>query len=47
MDKLSPGWRMRNAAKTIHGTAGEFRRVAIINFCLVALAMLRAGDPCQ
>lgn len=46
MDKLSPRWRMRNAVKAIHGTAGEFRRVAIINFCRVAIAML-AGDPCQ
>lgn len=34
--------RMHRAASAIHGTAGEFRRVAILNFCRVAIAMLRA-----
>lgn len=42
MDKLSPRWRMRKAALAIHGTAGEFRRVDILNFCAVVLDVLRA-----
>lgn len=32
--------RMHQAAMTIHGTTGEFRRAAILNFCVVALAVL-------
>jgi hypothetical protein len=32
--------RMRQAAKAIHGTAGEFRRVAVLNFCATALEFL-------
>ena len=40
MDKLSPGWRMRQAAKAIYGTTGEFRRVSVLNFCAVALEFL-------
>lgn len=35
--------RMHRAASAIRGTAGEFRRVAILNFCSVALEFLRAG----
>lgn len=47
-NKLSARCRMQRAAHAIRGTAGEFRRVAILNFCLVALAVLRTGgDPCQ
>ena len=33
--------RIRGAARAIRGTAGEFRRVAILNFCAVALGVLR------
>lgn len=40
MDKLSPEWRMHQAAKAICGTVGEFRRCAIRNFCAVAIAFL-------
>ncbi len=32
--------RMHQAALSIHGTVGEFRRVAILNFCAVALEFL-------
>lgn len=42
MEKLSPGWRMRRAASAIRGTVGEFRRVAILNFCAAALEFLGA-----
>ena len=41
MDKPSPRQRMHSAARAIRGTTGEFRRVAILNFCSLALAMLR------
>lgn len=40
MDKLSARCGMHKAAMAIHGTAGEFRRVAILNFCAVALEFL-------
>jgi hypothetical protein len=40
MDMLSPGWRMHRAARAIRGTVGEFRRVAILNFCAVAHELL-------
>lgn len=43
MEKLSPVRRMHRAASAIRGTAGEFRRTAILNFCAVALAVLQAG----
>lgn len=32
--------RMHQAAKGIQGTAGEFRRVAVLNFCATALEFL-------
>ena len=32
--------RMHKAATAIHGTIGEFRRVAILNFCAAALEFL-------
>lgn len=38
-----PRWRLHRAALAIHGTAGEFRRAAILNFCAVAIAVLQAG----
>lgn len=37
---LSPGRRMQRAALAIRGTAGEFRRTAILNFCAIALEFL-------
>lgn len=40
MKTLSPLRRMHSAAGAIRGTAGEFRRVAILNFCSAALALL-------
>lgn len=40
MEKLSPVWRMQRAALAIRGTAGEFRRAAILNFCAIALEFL-------
>lgn len=33
--------RMHSASSTIRGTVGEFRRVAILNFCAVAISVLR------
>lgn len=42
MDKLSARGRMRSAASAIRGTVGEFRRVAILNFCAAALDFLGA-----
>lgn len=41
MDTLSARCRMQRAALAIHGTVGEFRRCAILNFCAVALDVLR------
>lgn len=38
--------RMLSAASAIRGTAGEFRRAAILNFCLVAVTVLRA-EQCR
>lgn len=32
--------RMYRAASAIRGTAGEFRRTAILDFCSAALALL-------
>jgi hypothetical protein len=32
--------RLHRAAYAIHGTTGEFRRTAILNFCSAALALL-------
>ncbi len=40
MEKLSARRRMQRAALAIHGTTDEFRRVAILNFCAVALEFL-------
>lgn len=42
MDKkmLSARCRMHCAARAIRGTVGEFRRVAILNFCATALEFL-------
>lgn len=37
---LSARCRMQRAALAIRGTSGEFRRVAILNFCAVALEFL-------
>lgn len=36
-----PRWRLHQAALAIRGTADEFRRAAILNFCAVALDVLR------
>jgi len=36
-----PRWRLHNAAMAIRGTVGEYRRLAILNFCAVALDVLR------
>ncbi|WP_265948304.1 hypothetical protein [Dechloromonas sp. A34] len=41
MNTLPPRWRLHQAVLTIRGTTGEFRRCAILNFCAVALAVLR------
>lgn len=41
MDKHTPRRRMHRAARAIRGTVGEFRRIAILNFCSVALDVLR------
>ena len=37
----NPWSRVDCAARAIRGTVGEFRRVAILNFCSIALAVLR------
>ena len=42
-NKLSARCRMQRAAHTIRGTAGEFRRAAILNFCTVAISVLSGG----
>jgi hypothetical protein len=42
-NKLSARCRMQRAAHAIRGTAGEFRRVAILNFCAVAISVLSGG----
>ena len=39
--KLSARCRMQRAELAIRGTSGEFRRVAILNFCRVAIDLLR------
>lgn len=39
-NKISARCRMQRAAHAIRGTAGEFRRVAILNFCAVAFEFL-------
>lgn len=40
MNTHTTGCRLHRAVSAIRGTAGEFRRVAILNFCAVALEFL-------